>query len=57
MHAQVVWWAEKGSVQEDTEKLGIRIGTLNIPIALAKPKALIILFIFMEKKKAFVSQK
>ena len=36
--------------------LGPWIGTLNIPIALAEPKVLAILFIFMEKKKTFLSK-
>ena len=65
LHVRVVGWAEKGSPQEDATNLGTKIGASNIPFASAwrvgrdesRAKALIIRFMDIDKKKAFLSKR
>ena len=65
LHVRVVGWAEKGSPQEDAKNLGTKIGASDIPFASAwrvgrdesRAKALIIRFMDIDKKKAFLSKR
>ena len=65
LHVRVVGWAEKGSPQEDATNLGTKIGASDIPFASAwrvgrdesRAKALIIRFMDIDKKKAFLSKR
>ena len=65
LHVRVVGWAEKGSPQEDAKNLATKIGASDIPFASAwrvgrdesRAKALIIRFMDIDKKKAFLSKR
>ena len=65
MHVRVVGWAEKGRPQEDAKNLGTKIGASDISFASvwrvgkdqSRAKALIIRFMDIDKKKAFLSKR
>ena len=65
LHVRVVGWAEKGSPQEDAKNLGTKIGASDISFASvwrvgkdqSRAKALIIRFMDIDKKKAFLSKR
>lgn len=65
LHVRVTGWEEKGSPQEDAHALGTKIGASDVPIVNAwrvgkdatRPRALILKFADMERRRAFLSKR